>query len=164
MRMENKIYQNEDKVWLRASRNLKEAERETAEKTYRTWNRFMSSGSHAQYSIFCASGQCAAGDWMMNLSNERSLIRYQWYGSTFITGYYFDGATNPTLLAGFDICHLKKSSLIIYTIWINITKIQQCKECQVFERNVTKSYVRIVYIRIFIIYTLYNGTKRVVFI
>lgn len=130
MRMEDKIYQNEDKVWLRARRNLKEAERETAEKTYRTWNRFMSSGSHAQYSIFCASGQCAAGDWMMNLSNERSLIRYQWYGSTFITGYYFDGATNPTLLAGFDICHLKKSSLIIYTIWINITKIQQCKECK----------------------------------
>lgn len=35
---------------------------------------------------------------------------------------------------------------------------------QVFERNVTKSYVRIVYIRIFIIYTLYNGTMRVVFI
>ena len=30
MRMENKIYQNEDKVWLRARRNLKEADRETA--------------------------------------------------------------------------------------------------------------------------------------
>lgn len=36
MRMEDKIYQNEDKVWLRARRNLKEAERETAKKTYRT--------------------------------------------------------------------------------------------------------------------------------
>lgn len=34
--MENKMYQNEDKVWLRARRNLKEADRETAEKTHRT--------------------------------------------------------------------------------------------------------------------------------